>query len=68
MPHADIRTSSITPLVRATPWLIALYFIAHVALDAVSYVQPVLKLGITPLSPQTGLVLAFLYAYRGNFW
>ena len=68
MPHADIRTSTITPLVRATPWLIALYFIAHVALDAVSYVQPVLKLGITPLSPQTGLVLAFLYAYRGNFW
>ncbi len=54
--------------VRARPWLIALYFTMHLALDAVSYVQPVLKLGITPLSPQTGLVLAFLYAYRGNFW
>lgn len=68
MTPSDTRTSSITPLFRTTPWLIALYFIAHVALDAVSYVQPVLKLGITPLSPQTGLVLAFLYAYRGNFW
>jgi len=61
------KTDNPAKPVRATPWLIALYFIAHVALDAVSYVQPVLKLGITPLSPQTGLVLAFLYAYRGSF-
>lgn len=68
MTPVDARTASTIPLVRASPWLIALYFVAHVALDAVSYVQPVLKLGITPLSPQTGLVLAFLYAYRGNFW
>lgn len=65
--HALTTHNSANPL-RASPWLIALYFVTHVALDAVSYVQPVLKLGITPLSPQTGLVLAFLYAYRGNFW
>lgn len=61
------KTQNPAKPVRASPWLIALYFVAHIALDAVSYVQPVLKLGITPLSPQTGLVLAFLYAYRGNF-
>ncbi len=62
-----LKTQNPAKPVRASPWLIALYFVAHIALDAVSYVQPVLKLGITPLSPQTGLVLAFLYAYRGNF-
>ncbi|MEY3713231.1 MAG: hypothetical protein RL321_851 [Pseudomonadota bacterium] len=67
VPHSSTTQNSVKPL-RASPWLIALYFAMHVALDAVSYVQPVLKLGITPLSPQTGLVLAFLYAYRGNFW
>jgi len=53
---------------RAGPCFVALYLFAHVALDAMSFVQPVLKLGITPLSPQTGLVLAFLYLYRGGFW
>lgn len=36
------------------------YVIAYVVLDWVSYVQPVLKLGITPWSPQAGLTLAFL--------
>ncbi|MFZ9871574.1 MAG: ATP-binding protein [Steroidobacteraceae bacterium] len=65
--HSSTTQNSGKP-VRAGPWVIGLYFISHVILDAVSYVQPVLKLGITPLSPQTGLVLAFLYAYRGNFW
>lgn len=32
----------------------------HVALDAASFVQPVLKLGITPWNPQAGLMLAIL--------
>lgn len=36
------------------------YVCAYVALDWVSYVQPVLKLGITPWNPQAGLTLAFL--------
>lgn len=62
------KTQNSAKPVRASPWLIVMYLLAHVALDAVSYVQPVLKLGITPLSPQTGLVVAFLYAYRRNFW
>ncbi len=42
-------------------WILAaLYVPAYVALDWISYIQPVLKLGITPWSPQTGLTVAFL--------
>ena len=49
--------------------MVAAYLIAHVLLDALSFVQPVLKLGITPLSPQTGLALAFLLVQpRGVAW
>jgi two-component system sensor kinase FixL len=40
------------------------YAIAYVLLDALSFVQPVLKLGITPWSPQAGLTIAFLL-WRG---
>src|SRR5277367_7153844 len=36
------------------------YVVSYVALDAVSYVQPLLKLGITPWNPDAGLTLAFL--------
>lgn len=36
------------------------YLVAYVALDALSYVQPLLKLGITPWNPDAGLTLAFL--------
>lgn len=55
--------------VRAGPGLVVAYLLAHVTLDAMSFVQPVLKLGITPLSPQTGLALAFLLAQpRGVAW
>jgi signal transduction histidine kinase len=38
----------------------AIYVVLYVLLDWLSFVQPVLKLGITPWSPQTGLTLAFL--------
>jgi signal transduction histidine kinase len=48
--------------------LVAGYLLAHVLMDAGSFVQPVLKLGITPWSPQAGLVVAFLYAYSRGFW
>jgi two-component system sensor kinase FixL len=42
-------------------WLLSLLYVAaYVALDAITYVQPVLKLGITPWSPQAGLTVAFL--------
>ena len=42
-------------------WLIGIgYLIAYVALDALSFVQPLLKLGITPWNPDAGLTLAFL--------
>jgi two-component system, LuxR family, sensor kinase FixL len=40
------------------------YVLAYVALDALSYVQPLLKLGITPWNPDAGLTLAFLL-HRG---
>jgi len=36
------------------------YLVAYVALDALSYMQPLLKLGITPWNPDAGLTLAFL--------
>jgi two-component system sensor kinase FixL len=36
------------------------YVLAYVVLDALSYVQPLLKLGITPWNPDAGLTVAFL--------
>ena len=36
------------------------YVLAYVVADALSYVQPLLKLGITPWNPDAGLTLAFL--------
>jgi len=38
----------------------ALFVIAYVLVDWLSFLQPVLQLGITPWNPQTGLALAFL--------
>lgn len=47
---------------------LALAFVAaYVLLDWLSYVQPVLKLGITPWNPQAGLALALLMV-RGPRW
>jgi signal transduction histidine kinase len=43
------------------------YVALYVVLDWLSYVQPVLKLGITPWNPQAGLTLAFLLVY-GPRW
>lgn len=43
------------------------YVALYVLLDWFSYVQPVLKLGITPWNPQAGLTLAFLLVY-GPRW
>ena len=46
-------------------WLLGIgYLVCYVALDALSYVQPLLKLGITPWNPDAGLTLAFLL-FRG---
>jgi two-component system sensor kinase FixL len=36
------------------------YVLAYAALDALSFVHPLLKLGITPWNPDAGLTLAFL--------
>ena len=44
-------------------WVGPGYVAAHVLLDLASFVQPVVKLGITPWNPQAGLMLAFLYRY-----
>ncbi|MBP6513754.1 MAG: MASE1 domain-containing protein [Steroidobacteraceae bacterium] len=41
-------------------WVGGGYVAAYVLLDALSFVQPLLKLGITPWNPQAGLTLAFL--------
>lgn len=43
------------------------YLMLYIVLDWLSYVQPVLKLGITPWNPQAGLTLAFLLVY-GPRW
>lgn len=44
-----------------TRWLLSLlYVLAYGVLDAITYVEPVLQLGITPWSPQAGLTVAFL--------
>lgn len=43
------------------------YLVLYIVLDWLSYVQPVLKLGITPWNPQAGLTLAFLVIY-GPRW
>ncbi len=49
-------------------WAAVLAYVpAYVALDWISYVQPVLKLGITPWSPQTGLTVAFVL-WNGPRW
>lgn len=45
----------------------AVYVPLYVLFDWLSYVQPVLKLGITPWNPQAGLTLAFLLLY-GPRW
>jgi two-component system sensor kinase FixL len=37
-----------------------LYIAGYVLLDWVSYVQPIMQLGITPWNPQSGLTLTFL--------
>jgi signal transduction histidine kinase len=69
MIHQQVAGLNPGVTVRAAPSLVAAYLLAHVALDALSFVQPVLKLGITPLSPQTGLALAFLLVHpRGAGW
>lgn len=49
-------------------WILSLlYVLAYVASDGISYVQPVLKLGITPWSPQAGLTVAYLI-WLGPRW
>src|SRR3984957_1214941 len=46
-------------------WLLGIGYVgAYVALDGLSFVQPLLKLGITPWNPDAGLTLAFLL-FRG---
>src|SRR5690606_17480272 len=44
-----------------------LYVVGYVAFDWITYVQPVLKLGITPWSPQAGLTVAYLF-WLGPRW
>lgn len=55
-----LETTAVQPAAHWRWVLAALYVPAYIALDWISYVQPVLKLGITPWSPQTGLTVAFL--------
>lgn len=44
-------------------WLLisALYFVAHVVLDFISYVKPYGNLGVTPWNPQLGMSLALVF-------
>jgi hypothetical protein len=45
----------------------AVYLTSYLLLDWLSYVQPVLKLGITPWNPPAGLTLAYLLVF-GPRW
>jgi signal transduction histidine kinase len=45
------------------PWLVAGYLVAYVALDWISYIQPVGTFAITAWNPPPGLSLAFLLRY-----
>jgi two-component system sensor kinase FixL len=63
---------SIVRQLRSAQWvgnsaMATAYLVAYVLLDWMSYVQPILELGITPWSPQAGLTLAFLIL-RGVRW
>lgn len=57
---AQLRQQSLD---RNTVAVIAAYLMLYVLLDWLSYIQPVLKLGITPWNPQAGLTLAFLLLF-----
>lgn len=57
--EASVGSSRPTAL-RSVLGAAGLYMLFYVLLDWLSFVQPVLKLGITPWSPQTGLTIAFL--------
>jgi signal transduction histidine kinase len=49
-------------------WFIsALYVCVYIGLDWITYVQPVLQLGITPWSPQAGVTVAYLL-WLGPRW
>jgi two-component system, LuxR family, sensor kinase FixL len=53
--HGDIVS------IASRSWVVGTgYLVVYVVLDALSYVQPLLKLGITPWNPDAGLTLAFL--------
>ena len=55
---------------RASPALVAAYVAAYVALDWVSFIDPVAAFAITPWNPPPGLSLAFLlrYGIRQGAW
>jgi signal transduction histidine kinase len=51
------------------PYLaIALYVVAYIILDRVSYVAPVRPFNITPWTPQPGLSIAFLVIIGLRYW
>src|SRR6185503_4844876 len=56
---SELRLTASLQTLRAS----AIYVLLYVLADWLSYVQPVLKLGITPWNPQDGLTLAFLLVY-----
>jgi two-component system sensor kinase FixL len=56
---SDLRLTASLQTLRAS----AIYILLYVLADWLSYVQPILKLGITPWNPQDGLTLAFLLIY-----
>ena len=43
------------------------YLFGYLLIEAISFAQPIVKFGVTPLNPQTGLTLALLVA-RGPRW
>ncbi len=51
------------------PWMIVLaYVVGYTVLDRISYIMPVLPLGISPWNPPPGLTLFLLLSFGVQYW
>ena len=70
MNDRDARGADAAALASPSPIAVAAYVVAYVALDWVSFIDPVGAFAITPWNPPPGLSLAFLlrYGIRQGGW
>ncbi len=52
-----------SPPLRLRPWMIALYLVAYVASDGLSYINEMVPIGVTPWNPPPGFSLAFVMLF-----